>query len=317
MQTILGSGGAIGRELAQALTRYTTDIRLVSRHPAAVNPGDQLHPADLSRPGEVFRAVEGSDTVYVTVGFPYDLKVWEQTWPPLMRQVIQACEECEARLVFFDNVYMYDSSRLNPMTEETPWNPPSAKGRVRAQIARMLLDAVESGRVQALIARSADFYGPGIDKTSILTETVFKNLAAGKAAQWLGSAQFRHSFTYTPDAGRATALLGNTPDAYGQCWHLPTAPNPPTGREWVEALAAEMGVKARLQVAPAWMVRALGWFMPIMKELHEMLYQNDRHYVFDSGKFERRFGIQATPYREGIRRIVQADYPQFVRSGSA
>ena len=36
MQTILGSGGAIGVQLAKELTKYTNEIRLVSRNPLAV-----------------------------------------------------------------------------------------------------------------------------------------------------------------------------------------------------------------------------------------------------------------------------------------
>jgi nucleoside-diphosphate-sugar epimerase len=52
---------------------------------------------------------------------------------------------------------------------------------------------------------------------------VYKNLQKGKKAMWLADASKIHSFTYTPDAARATALLGNTPDAYNQVWHLPTS----------------------------------------------------------------------------------------------
>ncbi|MEX2591409.1 MAG: hypothetical protein WD426_01460 [Anditalea sp.] len=44
----------------------------------------------------------------------------------------------------------------------------------------MILDEVKAGALTALIARSADFYGPGVKKTSVLTETVFNNLAKGK-----------------------------------------------------------------------------------------------------------------------------------------
>jgi len=251
MQTILGAGGVIGREIARALPAYTQSIRLVNRNPEAVNATDVLFPADLLQSKEVFRAVEGSETVYLAVGLPYERKIWEAHWPPLMRHVLAACEEFGARLVFFDNVYMYDPAHLAPMTEETPWNPSSHKGKVRAEIARMVLDAAGSGRVQALIARSADFYGPGIQERSVLTETVFKPLSEGKKAQWLGSARVPHSYTYTPDAGKATALLGNTPDAYGQVWHLPTASNPMTGKEWVAAIAQALGAKPGLQVAPA------------------------------------------------------------------
>src|SRR5690606_9268981 len=116
-------------------------------------------------------------------------------------------------------------------------NPVSKKGMVRAELSKMIMEEVETGRLKALIARSADFYGPGIKKTSVLTETVITSLSKGKTAYWLGRSDMKHAFTYTPDAGKATAILGNTPEAYGQVWHLPTAPNPLTGKQWVEAFA--------------------------------------------------------------------------------
>jgi hypothetical protein len=62
MQTILGSGGAIGIELAQALKPYTGKIRLVSRNPQAVNPDYHLFSADLTKPADVVEAVDGSDS---------------------------------------------------------------------------------------------------------------------------------------------------------------------------------------------------------------------------------------------------------------
>lgn len=310
MQTILGSGGAIGIELAKALTQYTTDIRLVSRKPQKVNETDTLHSANLLQADDVKKAVQGSSVVYVTVGFPYNLKVWQNSWPKFMENVIAACIEYDCKLVFFDNMYMYDKDHLNGMTEETPINPPSEKGKVRAQIAKMLMDEIKAGHITALIARSADFYGPNIANTSMLNETVTKNLAKGKKANWMGAADRKHSFTYTPDAGKATALLGNTPDAYNQVWHLPTAPDPFTGKELVEHIAKALGAKPKVQVAPKWMIYLIGLFVPVMKEMPEMLYQYERDYVFDSSKFEKRFGMEATPYTKGIAQVVAADYPK-------
>ena len=203
---------------------------------------------------------------------------------------------------------MYDENHLNGMTEETPINPPSKKGKVRAQIAQMILDEVAAGNLKALIARAADFYGPNIAQNSVLTEVVVKPLSQGKKANWIGDLQYKHSYTYTPDAGKATALLGNTPDAFNQVWHLPTAANPFTGKEWVAAIAKEFNVKPRVNVASKFLVRILGLFMPIMKEVVEMYYQNDRDYVFDSSKFEQRFNVKPTPYLEGIKQIVAIDY---------
>jgi nucleoside-diphosphate-sugar epimerase len=308
MQTILGSGGAVGVELASALLNYTDEIRLVSRNPQKVNETDQLFPADLTKIADVRRAVQGSDIVYVTVGFTYNVKVWEETWPKFISAVIAACEEYNSKLVFFDNIYMYDADYLNGMTEETPVNPSSKKGKVRALIAQMIMNEVMTGKLTALIARSADFYGPGIKNSSMLNESVIKPLNIGGKANWLGSAALKHSFTYTPDAAKATAILGNTPDAFNQIWHLPTAANPLTGKEWVEQIALALGVKPRFQNVPKFMVRILGLFVPIMKEIVEMMYQYDRDYVFDSSKFEKHFDFKPTPYSQGIKEVVKADY---------
>lgn len=308
MQTILGAGGAIGRELAKELTHYTDKIRLVSRNPLAVNSGDTLVKADLTREEEVRNAVENSSVVYITVGFPYQAKYWSEHWPKLIRHSIAACKANGASLVFFDNVYAYDPNYSAGMKEDTPMNPVSKKGMVRAEVFKMIMEEVESGSLKALVARAADFYGPGVKKTSMLTETVIENLSRGKTAYWLGRSDVKHSFTYTPDAGKATALLGNTPDAYNQVWHLPTAPDPPTGKQWVEAFAQEMNKKPSYITIPKFMIQAMGLFDPFMREMKEMMYQYTGDYVFDSSKFEKRFNIKPTPYKEGIREIVAKDY---------
>lgn len=308
MQTILGAGGVIGIELAKALPAYTSSIRLVSRNPKKVNDTDQTFNADLTNKEEVLKAVEGSDVVYLTAGFPYNTKLWEETWPDVMKNTILACKKAKAKLVFFDNIYMYDPAFIGSMDENTAINPSSKKGKVRMQIAQMILDEIEKGELTALIARSADFYGPSIQDKSVLVEMVFKPLSQNKKVNWFGKLDAKHSFTYTPDAGKATALLGNTEEAYNQVWHLPTASDPYTGKQWIDAIAGAMGKEAKIQLAPKWLVRILGLFNPIMKEFVEMFYQYDRDYVFLSTKFESKFNQKASPYEKGIKEIISIDY---------
>ena len=305
MQTILGAGGAIGQLLAKELAIYTTHIRLVSRNPKKINAGDELMTADLTLADQVDRAVEGSDVAYLTAGVPYSTAAWQKQWPVIMENVIASCLRYHCRLVFFDNVYCYDGSDLSDMRETNSINPPSRKGKVRAAVVTMIWEAVKNRGLVALVARCADFYGPGIKGASMLTETVFNPLKAGKTANWMMGKSFRHSFTFTPDAARATALLGNTGDAYGQTWHLPTAAQPFTGKEWIERIAAELGVKPRYRVISRLMVRIIGLFVPALRESYEMLYQYDRDYVFNSEKFERRFNVHPTPYPEGIRQVMR------------
>ncbi|MBU1579279.1 MAG: NAD-dependent epimerase/dehydratase family protein, partial [Bacteroidetes bacterium] len=275
------------------------------RNPKKVNDTDETMQADLLDPQKVMEAVEGCSVAYLTVGLEYKAAVWELQWPQIMTNTIEACKKHNCKLVFFDNVYMYDPEQIGLMTEDTPIAPQSVKGKVRAKIAQQLMDEVKAGNLQALIARAADFYGPG-EINSILNETVLKNFAKGKKANWMGKVDVPHSFTYVPDAAKATAMLGNSKDAWGQVWHLPTAPDPLTGIEWMENIAAEIGTKCRYNVSGKGLIKILGWFIPILKEMPEMLYQYDRPYVFDSTKFERKFRFEPTPYVRGIRETVKA-----------
>jgi nucleoside-diphosphate-sugar epimerase len=304
MQTILGANGTIGSILAKELTAYTNQIRLVSRNPKKVNETDELFPADLSDASQVEKAIEDSEVVYLLVGFDYNIKVWQDKWPKLMRATIDACIKHKAKLVFFDNIYMYDINAIPHMTENSIVNPPSKKGAVRKEIADMLLTKVKSGKLTALIARSADFYGPNNDK-SFLIEVVYKNIKKGKKPNWFIDANKKHSFTYTPDAAKATALLGNTVDAYNQVWHLPTDKNTLTGKEMIALFAKEMNVENKVSILPMWLLKILGLFIPIMKEMPEMMYQYDRDYYFDSSKFDKRFNFKTTTYQEGVKLTIE------------
>lgn len=305
MQTILGAGGAIGIDLAKELTKFTKEIRLVGRNPKKVNETDELFPCNLYDKNKVPEAIKGSEVVYLVAGLPYKTRIWREMWPRVMRNVINACKQHNSKLVFIDNMYMYDPLKLSLMTEETQVNPSSKKGKIREQIAQMILDEIKQGNLKAIIARSADFYGPGINN-SVLLETVFKNFQKGKKANWFCSVNKKHSFTYTPDAAKATAILGNDEKAYNQVWHLPTAANPLTGKELIEAFAKQMNMMPKYMVAGKTMVQILGLFNSIMKEFVEMLYQYDRDYVFDSSKFEKAYDFKPTSYDDGIRQVVKS-----------
>jgi nucleoside-diphosphate-sugar epimerase len=304
MQTILGANGVIGAELAPALHTYTDRVRLVARKPRTANPGEEFVAADLLDAEQTSNAVAGSDVVYLVAGLPYHLKTWREQWPKVMANVIEACQQHHAKLVFFDNVYALGRV-AGPMTEETPMNPISRKGEVRSRITEQLLAEVKKGSLHAIIARSADFYGPNT-ATSMVTALVFQRLLAGSTPQCLVSDVFPHSYTYTPDAGNAVARLGNTATAFDQIWNLPTHAPALTGREFISLVAAGFGRPAKLQILSPMMLRMVGLFNGIVHEVVETLYQNDSDYLFDSGKFDAAFGRSATPYAEGIAETVRS-----------
>lgn len=302
--TILGGGGAIGVPLAKSLHEtYGKQVRIVGRKPERVNADDELFTADLLKADETHRAVAGSAVAYLCAGLPYNSRVWRRDWPVLMQNVIAACTANGTKLVFVDNVYMYAPEALPHMTEQAEAGPVSKKGRVRQQVVQLLLDAIDQGKIQALVARSADFYGPGI-QNSLLLELVYNNLKKGRSALWQCHADKIHSFTYTPDAARAIALLGNEPAAVNRVWHLPTTKERITGRGWVALFSEQMQVKPKLFVISSWMLKLAGLFVPLMRELDEMSYQYQYDYFFDSSAIEEAFDLKATPAKQAIAAVT-------------
>jgi nucleoside-diphosphate-sugar epimerase len=304
LHTILGSTGNIGTVLAKDLLKYTDNIRLVSRNPSKIHPKGQLMKAEFLNPAEVDAAVAGSDTVYLVAGITYKAEIWQEQWPVIMKNTINACKKHGAKLVFFDNMYCYDPAHVGHLTENSPVYPESKKGKVRAKIAQMILDEIAAGKLTAMIVRAADFYGPGA-KLSFLHESVINRMKAGKTAQWLYAGDKKHSFTYIPDAAFATAFLAQKEDAWNQVWHLPTSDAYPTVQEAVNIIAKQLGMQPKLQVLGPIMINIVSLFVPILKEVRELRYQLDQDYCFDSTKIEKAYGLKAIDFEEGLKACLK------------
>jgi nucleoside-diphosphate-sugar epimerase len=307
MITILGAGGAIGNELVRLLAARHEPFRLVGRNPRKTAGATETLAADLTDRDQTIAAVAGSSVVHLLVGLKYDHKVWQEMWPRVMSNTIEACKRAGAKLVFFDNVYMYGKVD-GPMTEETPFNPCSKKGEIRAKIATTLINEWKSGALTGMIARAADFYGPDT-RNGVANLLVFEPLARKQKASWLVNDSVPHSFTYAPDAAQSLVQLAERATAWNQTWHVPTTPNPLTGREFVALAAKEFGVAPKYRLLSRPMIRIAGWFNPLVSESYEMLYQNDSPYLFDAGKFAREFGFAGTPYADGIRATAASFEP--------
>lgn len=303
-QTILGANGAIGIELAKELTKYSTPIKLVSRNPKKVNPDDFLFFADLTQHDAIFKAIDGSSVVYVTIGFPYKTKVWKQIWIPFVKAVINACLKYNAKLVFFDNIYAIGGDNVNHITESSPISPTSNKGEIRAEIDQLLLKSIDEDNLQAIIARAPDFFGGTSRTNSILINLVYDRFLKGKKAQWLCNSEKTHSFGYVPELAKGTAMLGNTEGAYNQIWNLPVHLAKITGKQWIQLFAEEMDCEPRYSILSNWLIKGLGIFIPVMAEIAEMNYQYDRDYYFDSSKFNTFFGYEPIANRLAVKEAI-------------
>ena len=301
--TILGAGGSIGNALTVELLKSKESVRLVSRSNYTFI-GAESFKADITSYEETLNAVKGSDFVYLLAGLPYDRKVWVELWPKIMKNVIDACKNYGAKLIFFDNVYMYGLVE-GKMTEETPYFPCSIKGEIRATVANLLHTEMRHNNLQAIIARSADFYGPYASNSGVLYLLAIDKMMKNKKAQWLADDTKLHSFTYTVDCAKAMNLLWNKAECYQQVWHMPTCSPALTGHDFIHIIAKELDMNPNYMVLKKWMLKMAGLFDKTIFESYEMIYQSEFDYQFDSTKFNDYFKFKPTPYTVGIHETIE------------
>ena len=293
--------GPVGLAVMDELLTRGKRVRLVNRSGQANVPdGVEVVKGDAANPEVTRKICRGAAVVYNCTNPPYTK--WPEMFPPLQAGVLEGAASAGAKLVAIENLYMYGPTHGQTMTEATPYAATTRKGRVRAEMSEALLAAHQSGQVRVAIGRASDFFGPRA-LLSAMGERVFYPALAGKAAQILGDADLPHTQTYVPDIGEGLVILGERDEALGQAWHLPS-PETVSTRQFIEMVYEETGHPVKIQAMPKLMLKGLALFMPMMRELNEMLYEFEEPFIVDHSKFEQAFGNHATPLREAIRTTV-------------
>jgi nucleoside-diphosphate-sugar epimerase len=170
-------------------------------------------------------------------------------------------------------------------------------------MADAVLGAHADGRLRCTVGRASDYYGPRGTGTTA-GDNIMKPALGGKRTRWLGSLDQPHTLNYLEDMGRALVTLGERDEADGEVWHLPAA-EPLTGREFLTLVLEEAGQPVKMGVASRPMLRVVGLFNPLLRELNETLYQFERPFVSDASKFQAAFGpFEATAHPEALRPTV-------------
>jgi nucleoside-diphosphate-sugar epimerase len=301
LHVVLGASGGTGSAVVDELVVRGLPVRAVTRTGATDVPdGVERVAADIAMPEGARRACAGAAVVYHCAQPPYT--EWVELFPPLTRAVLDGTAEAGAKLVFADNLYVYGPPE-GPMTEETPQRAQGKKGRIRIEMAAAILRAHSDGRLRCTIGRSSDYYGPR-GTTSTVGDNLMKPVLRGKRARWLGSLDQAHTLNYLEDMARALVTLGEREEADGEVWHLPAA-EPLTGRQFLTLVYEAAGLVPKVGVAPRPMIRLVGVFNPLVRELNETLYQFERPFVSDASKFHAAFGpFEPTAHADAVRRTV-------------
>lgn len=301
LHVIMGTG-PVGCWIARALRTMGEAVRAVNRsgkRPELMPEDVEIVAADVMDYQQAVEAAHGATVIYQALHPAYHR--WQEEFPALQAGALAAARAWGARYVSIENLYMYDASE--PITEETPERPRSRKGKLRAEMAKEVMETHRRGEIRATALRSSDYYGPGV-LNAVLGKRVFGRLVAGKKARLSGSAEMRHSWAYIEDVGRAAAVLGTHDDALGKVWIAPHAPAL-TQREMVELASRVLGVRPRYTVISPLMMRLVGLFMPEARAFVEVMYQFTEPFVVVSKRVQERFGLEPTPVEVGIARTIK------------
>lgn len=287
---VVFGAGQVGYPLAQRLLAAGKRVRIARRSSAYVPAGSEVVLGDAADPAFCVNAARGAAAVYHCMNPPYDARIWAEVVPRYMDNLIAASAGTGARLVVLDNLYMLGRPRGLPLNEDTPMDPCSRKGEIRARAAERLFEAHRRGDIIATSGRASDFYGPGGTLTG-LGDFFWPRVLAAKTAYSPYPLEAIHTYHYIPDVAAGLATLGcaDTND-YGRPWMLPCAPAG-TLREIVVRLASKMGQELKVGQLPRWALKTIAVFMPLMRELDEMLYQWDEPFVVDDRRFRERFHL--------------------------
>ncbi|GEM84829.1 NAD-dependent epimerase/dehydratase family protein [Meiothermus hypogaeus] len=300
LHVIFGTG-PLGCSVAEELIKRNKAVRMISRSGQAGVPGVETVAGDALSLEFTRRITDGAAVVYQCAQPAYHR--WAEEFPALQASILEGAAANKARLVIADNLYMYGDPNGQPINEESPQNPTSKKGKVRKAMADAALATHQAGRLQVALSRPSHYFGPGYKVTGNM---VFKKALSGQAMQFLGRLDQPHSFSYVPDAGRAMAVLGTSEQGWGQVWIPPVQPTL-TQLEFAQKIWQSAGQtgKPKVQALSRFMTQLAGLFIPTIRETVEMLYEFEKPYVVDASRFERTFGVKATPMDEAIRLTLE------------
>lgn len=303
-KNVVFGAGPLGLSVMDELLARGRQVTVVSR---SGHVGETLPPAvtvvaaDATDPEQVAAVCAGADVVFHCAQPHYH--EWPEKFPPITRGIVEGVAKTNARLVMGDNLYMYGPTSGAPIREDLPYAARTRKGACRAEMARYVLDAHQSGKVRAAIGRASDFYGPRV-LGSAVGDLVFEAALDGKAVNVMGDPDVPHTYTYIRDFARALVTLSEHEEAFGRAWHVPSAPTVTT-RQFVGMVGEAAGQPVKLRAAGKMTLRLIGLFQPDVREFIEMFYEFDEPFVVDDSRFRAAFGNGVTPHETAIRETVE------------
>ncbi len=295
--------GPLGYWVMKFLSDQGNNVTMVSRSGKThhkLPDGVEIKAVNSKKTDQVYNICKDADAVYYCAMPPYT--DWPNNFSDMIKGLIEGVSKTNAKIIFGDNLYMYGPTNGPPIKEDLPYAAPGHKGKVRSQIANMLMEAHKNGKVKTTMGRASDFYGPKVINAGF-GEMFFKPALEGKTVNMLGNITLPHTFTYIKDFAKALITLGENENSFGRAWHVPNDKTV-SAQSLVNIVEKEIGKNIKVRPAGKFMVSLLGMFNPMIKEVKEMMYTMTEPYIVDHSDFEKTFGVNITPHEKAIKETV-------------
>jgi nucleoside-diphosphate-sugar epimerase len=260
--------GPLGQSVMRELRKRGKTVRMANRsgkRPVGVPAEVEMIGGDAFNTDFTRHAARGAAVVYQCAQPEYT--EWTAKFVPLQNSILEGAASAGAKLVVGDNLYMYGEVD-GPIREHLPYAAATRKGKARAEAARQVLAAHQSGKVRAAIGRASDFFGPGV-LDSACGDRMFLPVVQGKAAEGLGDLDAPHTYSFIDEFGKGLVVLGERDEALGQAWHIPNAETVST-RRFIELIFEDLGQPPKIKSMGRLMMAFGGLFIPPPESLEMM-----------------------------------------------
>lgn len=303
---ILGINGRIGQEAAKAFVAAKWRVIGMGRGNRAELDGVEFVEGDIAFPKQTVRAIADADVVFNAINLPYDK--WDKGRAEAsLANVLQALEGSGKTLLFPGNIYNYAADQ-HMITPDTPQHPEKDKGEIRKRMEGMLAQASNDDNIQVIILRLADFFAPGAEGT-VFDLMMMSRLKSG-ILQYPGELSTGHSWAYLPDVGRALVKIAEARKSLPRFENLHYQGHFASGHQMIGAIQDVLPKPAKVKKVPMDLLKVIGWFVPIVREVVIMSYLWDEPHQLRDPKLAALLGADFdTPFRDAVHKTALSYLP--------
>ncbi|MDP2575137.1 NAD-dependent epimerase/dehydratase family protein [Vibrio penaeicida] len=265
---ILGITGGFGRYVALALKEKGWKVTGVTRSLSKLDP--ELRQFDIlegDATNERYLSEIAKNHQVLVYGLNPEYHLWKSYAKTWLTTTLNVAKSNDMEVIFPANVYNYNPQRFAEISEHTPSEPVSSKGRIRVDMENQIQVFCQSGGA-ALIIRAGDFIGQHAQSSWF---NYLVNMKTNKTVLQLPTdKKIRHSWAYLPDLGGVVSDLLEHRLCGEEIYHY--AGLDISFEDIENSLLRIRGLPVSTRSFPWWSLAIIGLFSTKMKAVREMRY---------------------------------------------